>query len=86
MSQAVTSSAKAAKVVTPHDTETFAVQYGPTYAVARGLHVGVEGNIKVLTADNDNVSFIAVPVGFFPVHVRQVYATGTTASSIIALY
>jgi hypothetical protein len=51
------------------------------------LYVGTTGNLKVLTAAGDTTTFIGVPGGtFFPVQVLQVFATGTTASNIIALW
>jgi hypothetical protein len=50
------------------------------------LYVGVAGDIKVTTAGNDDIVFKNVPVGFFPVQVIKVWATGTVASEIIALW
>ena len=53
--------------------------------VARALYIGVTGALKVDTAGGDTVTFVAVPVGIFPVRVKRVYATGTDADSIVAL-
>jgi len=47
------------------------------------LYVGVSGDIRVLTEGGDDVTYLAVPVGFMPVHVRRVFATSTTATNII---
>ena len=54
--------------------------------MTRALYVGVGGNIRV-TDINDNVTYANVPSGsILPVQVSKVFATGTTASSIVALY
>ena len=51
------------------------------------LYVGGAGNLKVLTVGGDEVTFTAVPVGtFVPVQVLRVFATGTTATNIVALW
>ena len=51
------------------------------------LYVGGAGNLKVLTVGGDEVTFTAVPVGtFVPVQVLSVFATGTTATNIVALW
>ena len=54
--------------------------------MTRALYVGVGGNIRV-TDINDNVMYANVPSGsILPVQVSRVFATNTTASSIVALY
>ena len=51
------------------------------------LYVGGAGNLKVLTVGGDEVTFTAIPVGtFVPVQVLKVFATGTTATNIVALW
>ena len=51
------------------------------------LYVGGAGNLKVLTVGGDEVTLTAVPVGtFVPVQVLRVFATGTTATNIVALW
>lgn len=65
--------------VTPNDTDEM------TY-VSRCLYIGVSGNVKVVTVNNATLTFKNVPVGFFPVRVRQVFETGTTASEILSLW
>lgn len=69
---------KSAVAVTPHDTNLI--------PVTRGLYVGGTGALKVQMEDDTTVTFAAVPVGEFPLQVKQVYATGTAATSIVALY
>jgi len=72
-------------LVYPSDTETLQQQLS-TSNKSTCLYVGVGGNVRVLTAGGDDVTFYSVPGGsFVPVHVNKVFATGTTASSIIAL-
>lgn len=51
------------------------------------LYVGTSGNLTVTTSGNDIVTFINIQDGtFFPINVLKVFATGTTASNIIALW
>ena len=70
----------------------FAVS-GKTYAIYGGeqegavLYIGTAGNLKVTTVAGDEVTFIGINTGaFFPVQVAKVWATGTSASNIIALW
>ena len=72
-------------LVYPSDTETLQ-QVLDTSNRSSCLYVGVCGNVRVLTAGGDDVTFFGLLSGsFIPVHVAKVFATGTTASSIIAL-
>ena len=48
------------------------------------LYVGATGDLHVLTAGNDEITYKSVAVGFFPVNIKKVYATGTSATEIIA--
>jgi len=50
------------------------------------LYIGTAGNLKVQTAGGDIITFVAVPVGLFPLQVNKVFATGTGASNIVALW
>jgi len=51
------------------------------------LYVGGTGSVKVLTIGGDEVTFSAVPAGtFMPIQVLRVFATGTSATSIVALW
>lgn len=49
------------------------------------IYVGVTGNISVVMMDGSTVVFTAVPVGWFPIPVRQVNATSTTATNMVAV-
>lgn len=73
--------ATAAKVVTPSDGVDLAD--GPT----KGIWVGGAGAIKVDMMDGDTVTFSAVPVGtILPIRAKRIYATGTAATLMLALY
>jgi hypothetical protein len=51
------------------------------------LYVGNKGNLKVMTVGGDEVTFTNIQDGsFIPVQVLRVFATGTTASNIVALW
>ena len=67
--------------ITPTDTGELTTYIGSIY-------VGVTGNLAVTpmrnTADT-SVVFTNVPVGWFPVSVRKVWATGTTATGLIGV-
>jgi hypothetical protein len=51
------------------------------------LYVGGIGSVRVLTTDQDDVTFFGVQTGtFMPVQVVKVFATGTSATDIVALW
>lgn len=70
--------AHGAVAVTPSDATTL--------PITRGLYVGTTGDVAVIMADGQTVTFTAVPVQILPVQVSKVLSTGTTASNILALY
>ena len=74
--------ARRAVGVTPSDTVDLS-------AYAKALYVGAAGNVRVLTVggeDTEAVTFANHPVGWLPVQVRRVLATGTTATQIVAAF
>ena len=74
--------ARRAAAITPSDTVDLT-------AYAKALYVGAAGNVRVLTVggeDADAVTFANHPVGWLPVQVRRVLATGTTATQIVAAF
>lgn len=75
-----------AAAVTPSDTlDIPAVSNGENNGCV--LYVGTGGDLRVLTAGGQDVTFVGVLSGsFFPVNVVRVYATGTAASDIIAIW
>jgi hypothetical protein len=65
--------------VTPNDSTDLA-------ETALGLYVGGEGDLRVMLSDATTaVTFVGVSGGL-PLMVKRVYATGTTATDILALY
>jgi len=76
-----------AAAVTPSNTVDIPSITGGTSNNGCVLYVGGAGDLKVDTVGGDAVTFVAVPAGsFIPVQVTRVYATGTTATSIVALW
>jgi hypothetical protein len=54
---------------------------------ARALYIGTAGDVKVDMVSGTTLTFTAVPAGvILPVRARRVYATGTTATNIVAIY
>ena len=75
-----------AAAVTPSDTVNIPAVTGGTNNGCV-LYVGGAGDLKVLTIGGDEVTLVAVPAGsFIPVQVLRVFSTGTTATSIVALW
>jgi hypothetical protein len=55
--------------------------------IASALYIGTTGNVAVIPQGQANsVIFTAHPVGYLPVRVSKVLATGTTASNILGLF
>ena len=68
-----------ATAVTPSDTVNLA-----TPSV---IYVGSGGNVKVTTAQGDDVTFTGMLSGsIIPVQVIRVWATGTSATSLVRVY
>jgi hypothetical protein len=66
--------------ITPHDTNELS-------NVTRALYVGGLGDVAVVTAGGDEVTFASVSPGtYLPLRVKQVKATGTEATDIIGVY
>ena len=64
--------------ISPSDTATF----DPP---SRGLHVDVAGNLKVTFVDGTTDTFVVNAGSVYPYAVKQVFATGTTATGIHGL-
>ena len=65
--------------VTPSNTNNL-----PTPSI---IYVGTGGNVKVTTAQGDEVTFLGLLAGMvIPVQVLRVWATGTTASNLLGIY
>ncbi|MDE3028262.1 MAG: hypothetical protein KGH84_07675 [Paracoccaceae bacterium] len=66
--------------VTPSDTASLTV-------TTRALYVGQSGDVALLTAGGQSVTFTAVPAGsILPLRAAKILATGTTAGAILALW
>jgi|TARA_R110000744_G_scaffold96259_1_gene186023 hypothetical protein len=76
--------------VTPSDTVDIpSVSTDPGAGKNNGcvLFVGGAGTLKVRTVGGDDVTFNGINTGaFIPVQVVRVFATGTSATNIIALW
>ena len=71
--------AQDAAVVTPSDTAD--------QGNVRGLYVGGAGNVSIVTAAGNTCVFTGVTAGsILPVRCTKVRSTGTTATTIVALY
>jgi hypothetical protein len=74
------SSAEHAFAVTPSDSTDLAF-------VTRGLYVGVGGDVRVTMMSGDGATFVGLAGGMVhPLRVSRVFATNTTATSIVGLY
>lgn len=61
------------------------IYQGPNFGCY--LYVGGTGNVSVITIGGDSVIFSGVPAGTtLPIQVLRVKSTGTTATSIIAMW
>lgn len=67
--------------ITPSDTTVFS-------PAIRQIYVGTGGNVVVVDAEGNTVTFSSVPSGFYitPVFVSKVKATGTTTSGLVGFY
>jgi hypothetical protein len=76
-----TSASGSAVAVTPNDGTDLV-------NTSRAIYVGVSGNIAViLDKDSSSVIFVGAQAGsVLPIRVKRVLATGTTATSLVALY
>ena len=78
-----------AAAVTPSDTTNV-----PSVSAQDGsgnngcvLYVGGYGDVKVRTVGGDDIPFVGVNGGtFMPVQVIKVYATGTNATDLVAMW
>lgn len=76
-----THSATVCLAVTPSDSTDL------TYSTCRAIYVGGAGNISLVDGNGATIVFSGVTAGsILPVQTARINATGTTATSIIALY
>ena len=66
--------------ITPSDTTDLA-------QASRGIWVGYDGTLKVTMVRGQVVTFRAVTAGqFIPIRVKRVWATGTSAQYLVAIW
>lgn len=69
-----------AYAVTPNDSADLS-------NYTRAIHVGGIGDLRVTTVRGDTVTLKnVIPGAPYPIRVRRIFATGTTATDIVALY
>lgn len=69
-----------AGAVTPHDTDELAF-------LTRGIYVGVSGNVVLVTASGDTITFVGLAAGMIhPIRAKIIKSTNTTATSIVAVW
>lgn len=87
MAGGTTAYRKADATVSAYDAAAVTPSDSADIRTTRGLWVGGGGNVKVDMAYGTTVTFSNVPAGTpLPVQVTRVYATGTTATLIVAMY
>lgn len=73
--------------VTPSDSANIPSITGGTSNNGCVLYIGGAGNLRVTTIGGDDVSFTGILAGsFLPVQVVKVWADGTSATNIVALW
>ena len=78
-----------AQVVTPNDSQNLVLSGSSIVGIDNGacLFIGTGGNITITTIGGQTVTLTNLADGvFIPIQVKKVFATGTTASDILALY
>lgn len=68
---------RTAETVIPNDAQDL-------NSVSRAVYVGGQGDLRVTLAGGEDITFRSAPVGWHPIRVQRVWATGTTAADIVA--
>ena len=69
--------------VTPVQSDTVNLSRQPS----RGLYVGVSGDVKITTPEDDDVIYVALAAGVIhPIYAKRIWTTGTGATSILVIY
>lgn len=75
-----------ALTVTPSDTNDLSVAY-PAYPYCKAIYIGATGTLKVTLASGTQISLTVVNPGtIYHLACKRIWATGTSATGIIALY
>lgn len=72
--------------ITPHDTLATFLSTNTGFKTTRGVYVGTSGDLTVVLAGGEEVTFADAPAGYHPLRVDQVKSTGTTATDIVAVW
>lgn len=76
----LTSPCEHAAAVTPNDSTDLATS-------SRGVYVGGTGTLKVTLVSGDVVTFTGLAAGIIhPIRAKRIWSTGTSATSIIAVW
>lgn len=79
-----------AEAITPSDTDDLILSGVPinvSNVSSACIYVGTGGNLTVTMLGGQTVSFLNIPDGsFLPIQVRKVWASGTDAADLLALY
>lgn len=79
-SEGLSGPADDAETITPSDAAELA-------SITRALYVGGSGDVVVVMRGGQTVTFRAAAAGStLPIRVKQVRATGTTATNLVGLY
>ena len=73
----ITSPVTGGYAITPNDSTDLA-------EVTLSLYVGTAGTLKVTMMDGSVVSYAAIAAGRHPLRVKRVWATGTSATGLVA--
>ncbi|HDR28350.1 spike base protein, RCAP_Rcc01079 family [Rhodovulum sp.] len=65
--------------VEPSDTQDLAV-------ASRGINVATSGSVRVTTIGGSTATVYVAAGGAFPLRVRRIWQSGTTASGIVVMY
>lgn len=66
-------------VVTPDDFNDLPI-------LPRALYIGASGAVAMKSLDGSYAIFLAMPIGVYELRAARIFASGTTSTSIIALY
>ena len=73
--------------VSAYDAKAVTLSDSTELAPTRALYIGGAGNLKVTMAYGTEVTFSGLSAGsILPIQVTKCFATGSTASLVIALY
>lgn len=68
-----------AAAVTPNDSTDLT-------NASRAIYVGTAGDVRVDMVTSGTVTFTNMEAGWHPIRCKRVYATGTTAAGIVAVW